>query len=72
MSQLAARVNRLADVNARKMMIEVKVCKYLSEFQREEAKKKTREHEKYMTEFYLRMMNHSNSTHPNPLVYNQL
>ena len=40
MSQLAARVNRLADVNARKMMIEVKVCKYLSEFQREEAKKK--------------------------------
>ena len=40
MSQLAARVNRVADVNARKMMIEEKVCKYLSEFQREEAKKK--------------------------------
>ena len=42
MSQLAARVNGLADVNARKMMIEEKVCKYLSEFQREEAKKNAR------------------------------
>ena len=56
MSQLAASVNRLAEVNARKTMIEEKDRKTLLDFRREEAEK-TGEHEKYMAELYLRMMN---------------
>ena len=71
MSQLAASVNRLAEVNARKMMIEENDHKSLLEFRREEAEQ-TREHEKDMAELYLRMMNHSNSTNPNPFVHNQV
>ena len=56
MSQLAASVNRLAKVNARKTIIEEKDRKSLLDFPREEAEK-TGEHEKYMAELYLRMMN---------------
>ena len=40
MSHLAASVNRLAEVNARKMMIEEKDRKSLLEFRREEAEKR--------------------------------
>ena len=71
MSHLAASVDRLAEVNARKMMIEEKDCKSLLEFRREEAEK-TRECKKYMAELYLRMMNHRHSTNPNPFVHNQV
>ena len=71
MSQLAASVNSLAKVNARKMMIEEKDRKSLLEFRREEAEK-TRQHEKCMVEHYLRILNHSNSSNPNPFVHKQL
>ena len=47
------------------MEIEKKDRKSLSASRREEAEKK-REHQKYMAELYLRMMNHSHSTTPNP------
>ena len=57
MSQLAASVNRLAEVISRKMIIEEKDLKSLLEIQREEAEK-TREHEKYVAELYLRMTNY--------------
>ena len=65
MSQLAASVNRLVEGNARKMMIEKKDRKSLLEFRREEEEKR-QEHEKYMAELYLRIMNLSNSTNTNP------
>ena len=71
MSQLAASVNRLAEVNSSKMIIEEQDRKSLLEFRREEAEK-TREHEKYMAELYFRMMNHRHSTNPNPFVHNQV
>ena len=71
MSHLAASFNSLAEVNARKMMIEEKDCKSLLEFRREEAEK-TQEHKKYVAELYLRMMNHRHSTNPNPFVHNQV
>ena len=71
MSQLVDSVNRLAEVNARKMMIEKKDSKSLLEFRKEEAEK-MQEHEKYMAELYLRMMNHVHSTNPNPFAHNQL
>ena len=71
MNQLAASINSLAKVNARKMVIEEKDRKLLLEFRREEAEK-TRQHEKCMVALYLRMMNHSNTTNPNPFVHNQL
>ena len=71
LSHLAASVNSLAEVNARKMMIEEKGCKSLLEFRREEAEK-MQEHKKYVAELYLRMMNHRHSTNPNPFVHNQV
>ena len=71
MSQLAASVNRLTEVNARKMIIGKKDRKSSLEFRKEDVEKK-RKHEKYMAELYLRMMNHSHSTNSNPFVYNQL
>ena len=71
MSQLAASVNRLTEVNARKMIIEKKDRKSSLEFRKEDVEKK-RKHEKYMAELYLRMLNHSHSTNSNPFVHNQL
>ena len=65
MSQLAASINRLVEGNARKMMIDKKDRKSLLEFRREE-EEKTQEHEKFMAELYLRIMNLSNSTNTNP------
>ena len=49
-SQLAASVNRLAEVSSRKMMIEEKDRKFLLEFGREEAEK-AQEHKKYRPSF---------------------
>ena len=47
MSQLAASVNRLPEVDARKMIIEEKDHKSLLEFRKKEAEK-TQEHKGYM------------------------
>ena len=52
-------------------MFEEKKFKSLLDFGRKETKK-TREHEKYMSELYLRMLNYSHSTNPNPFVHNEL
>ena len=71
MSQLAASVNRLPEVDARKMIIEEKDHKSLLEFRKKEAEK-TQEHKGYMAKLYLRMMNHSHSTNPNQFAHNQL
>ena len=73
MSQLAAGVTRLAKINARKMAIEEKYFKYLLGDTNGRSMKimRTRKiHGRALLK--LRMMNHSHSTNPNPLVYNQL
>ena len=53
------------------MMIEEKDCKSLSEFGKEDAEK-TREHKRYMAKLYLRMMNDSHTSNPNPFIHNQV
>jgi len=53
--QLASGVNKLADVNAKRMKIEEKDREALLNFRKEEAEK-TRQHEKDMAELYLNMM----------------
>ena len=52
MSKLASGVNRLAQVNAKRMKLEEKDRKALLEFRKEEAVKK-RQHKKEMAQFYL-------------------
>ena len=52
-------------------MFEEKDLKSLLDFGRKEAEK-TREHEKCICELYLRMLNYSHSTNPNPFVHNEL
>ena len=54
-SQLASAVNKLADVNAKRMRCEEKDRQALLDFRKEEAEK-NRRHEKEMAELYFRMI----------------
>ena len=63
MSQLASGVNRLAEVNAKRMKLEEKDRKALLEFRKEEAKK-IQQHKKEMAQIYLRMIEMQHQPHP--------
>ena len=62
-SQLASGVNKLADVNAKRMKIEEKDRLALLNFRREEAER-NRQHEKEMAEMYFQMMHVQNQRQP--------
>ena len=63
MSQLASGINRLAEVNAKRMKFVEKDREALLEFRKEETEK-NRQHEKEIAQIYLRMIEMQRQPHP--------